>query len=296
MILRLVTLVMLHGLLSACNLVSDKRAEDTAAPAPLTDTLRQWQPAGEPDAVILGLHSFGDYGAAFEALGPYLADHGHLLISYDQAGFGDRIQQGQWAGEEQLVSEAIFQIEQLYERYQRPVFLVGESLGGAVAILAALEVPDKVAGMVLAGPAVREGIRLRYGWNAAIASAAFLAPGYLLTVDRRPDDPHLAGHSAQRLATDPRVIRNVRMDAYWGLIKLADSASDRAPSIQTSSLLLYGGKDNSVPAAGISHLHDHLANQGEYRFYPEGPHLLLQGPRWQQVADDILDWIDRTPH
>ena len=62
MILRLVTLVMLHGLLSACNLVSDKRAEDTPAPAPLTDTLRQWQPAGEPHAVILGLHSFGDYG------------------------------------------------------------------------------------------------------------------------------------------------------------------------------------------------------------------------------------------
>lgn len=296
MILRLVTVVMLNGLLSACNLLSDQRAEETATPAAATDTLRQWQPAGKPDAVILGLHSFGDYGAAFDALGPYFADNGHLLVSYDQAGFGERIQQGQWAGEEQLVSEAVFQIEQLYERYQRPVFLMGESLGGAVAILAALEVPEKVAGIVLAGPAVREGIRLRYGWNAAIASAAFIAPGYQLTVDRRPDDPNLAAHSAQRLATDPRVIREVRMDAYWGLIKLADSASDQAPSIQTPSLLLYGGKDNSVPAAGISHLHDHLADQGEYRFYPQGPHLLLQGPQWQTVADHILDWIARTPH
>lgn len=296
MILRLITLVMLHGLLSACNLLSDKRAEEPVAPAPLADTLRQWQPVDNPDAVILGLHSFGDYGAAFDALGPYFADAGHLLVSYDQAGFGERIEQGHWAGEEQLVSEAVAQIKQLYERHQRPVFLIGESLGGAVAILAALEVPDKVAGMVLAGPAVREGIRLRYGWNAAIASAALLAPGYQLTVNRDPDDPNLAADSAQRLASDPRVIREVRMDAYWGLIQLADSASDQAPSLQTPSLLLYGGKDNSVPAAGISHLHDHLANQGEYRFYPEGPHLLLQSPRWQQVADDILDWIDRTPY
>lgn len=296
MILRLITLVMLHGLLSACNLVSDKRAEEPVAPAPLADTLRQWQPADSPDAVILGLHSFGDYGAAFDALGPYFADAGHLLVSYDQAGFGERIEQGHWAGEEQLVSEAVTQIEQLYERYQRPVFLIGESLGGAVAILAALEVPDKVAGIVLAGPAVREGIRLRYGWNAAIASAAFIAPGYQLTVDRQPDDPNLAAHSARRLAEDPRVIRNVRMDAYWGLIKLADNASDRAPSIQTPSLLLYGGQDNSVPEAGISHLHDHLADQGEYRFYPRGPHLLLQGPQWQLVADHILDWMARTPH
>jgi len=294
MILRLVTLIMLHGLLSACNLVSDKRAEDTAAPAALTDTLRNWQPADNPDAVILGLHSFGDYGAAFDALGPYFADNGHLLVSYDQAGFGERAQQGQWAGEDQLVSEAVYQIEQLYERYQRPVFLVGESLGGAVAMLAALEVPDKVAGIVLAGPAVREGIRLRYGWNAAIASAAFLAPGYQLTVNRDPDDPNLAADSAQRLANDPRVIREVRMDAYWGLIQLADSASDQAPSLQVPSLLLYGGKDNSVPAAGISHLHDHLADRGEYRFYPQGPHLLLQGPQWQNVADHILDWVART--
>jgi alpha-beta hydrolase superfamily lysophospholipase len=90
------------------------------------------------------------------------------------------------------------------------------------------------------------------------------------------------------------VIREVRMDAYWGLIQLADSASDQAPSLQVPSLLLYGGKDNSVPAAGISHLHDHLADRGEYRFYPQGPHLLLQGPQWQNVADHILDWVART--
>jgi len=84
------------------------------------------------------------------------------------------------------------------------------------------------------------------------------------------------------------------MDAYWGLIQLADSASDQAPSLQTPSLLLYGGKDNSVPEAGINHLRDHLADRGEYRFYPQGPHLLLQGPQWQTVADHILDWVART--
>tara|TARA_B100000676_G_C17990435_1_gene794558 strand:- start:38 stop:961 length:924 start_codon:yes stop_codon:yes gene_type:complete len=294
MILRLVILAMLHGLLSACNLVSDRRPADASTSIILATTLREWQPTDTPDAVILGLHSFGDYGAAFDTLGPYFAEAGHLLVSYDQAGFGERSQQGKWAGEKQLVSEAVAQIEHLYERYQRPVFLIGESLGGAVAILAALKVPEKVAGIALAGPAVREGIRLRYGWNAAIASAAFIAPGYRLTVDRQPDDPTLAAHSAQRLANDPRVIRNVRMDSYWGLIQLADNASDRAPALTTPSLLLYGGRDNSVPEAGIQHLRAHLADRGEYRFYPQGPHLLLQGAQWQTVADDILDWIART--
>ncbi len=294
MILRLVLIVMLHGLVTACNLVSDKRPGDPVAPPSMADTLRLCEPASRPEAVVLGLHSFGDYGAAFDALGPAFAEAGILVASYDQAGFGERQQQGRWAGETQLVTDAISQIQRLYDRYQRPVFLIGESLGGAVAILAALEAPQKVAGIILAGPAVREGIRFRYGWNAAIASAAFILPGYRLTVDRQPDDPSLSAASAQRLATDPRVIRDVRMDAYWGLIQIADSASDQAPSLQVPTLLLYGGNDNSVPKAGIHHLRDHLAGQGDYRFYPDAPHLLLQSPQWPRIAEDIRQWIERT--
>lgn len=289
--LRFSLIVFTGVLMAACSLFSGKQSETTSIPEPLTDTVREWTPAGTPRGVILGLHSFGDFGAAFEQLGPWFADAGYVFVAYDQAGFGDRLEQGRWAGERELVDDAVTQIRRLHQAHSQPLFVLGESLGGAVAMLAAQQEPDKVAGLVLAGPAVREGIRFRYGWNAAIATVATLAPGYALTVERSADDPTLSSASAQRLAKDPRVMREVRMDAYWGLIKLADSASDSASNLNVPTLLLYGGNDHSVPEAGINHLRDHLSAQGDYRFYPQGPHLLLQSREWQQVSQDILQWL-----
>ena len=271
-------------LLSAC-------AGAPPIPPPLEP--RVWPAAGEPRGVILALHSFGDHAAAFNLAAPALAEAGYSVYAFDQAGFGTRNLNDRWAGEARLVDDAAGLARQLAERYpDRPLYLLGESLGGAVAMLVAARHPDlPVDGLILAAPAVREGIRLRYGWNVLIAGAAAVAPGYRLTVSRPPDDPKLAPRAARRLAEDPRVMRRVRLDAYWGLIRLADQASDVAPALQPPTLVLYGGRDTSVPAVGIRRLNGHLAGHGDYRFFEDGPHLLLQGRHWSRVTDAILDWL-----
>lgn len=289
--LRIAIILMISFLLNACSFGANVAAETP----PLDSTLRHWSPETEPEAVVLALHSFGDFSAAFEQLGPRFSDAGLYLESYDQAGFGERQFQGRWAGEERLVQEAAQRIQHLSTVYQQPVFVMGESLGGAVAILSALEQPESVAGIILSAPAVREGIRFRYGWNLAIASAAAVAPGYRVSVERDPTDPSLAPAHAERLASDERVIRQVRLDSYWGLIQLADSASDLAPALVQPGipvLLLYGENDNSVPDAGIHALRQHLQAQITYYSIPDGPHLLLQGKQWQTTSQLIIDWIE----
>jgi len=276
-------------LLTAC-------AGRATVPPPLE--LRAWDTPGEPKAVILALHSFGDYSAAFDLAAPDLAAAGYQVYSYDQAGFGRRmLPDGRWAGEERLIAEAVDTARHLGARHpDTPLFLFGESLGGAVAMLVASRHPEvPLAGLILAAPAVREGIRLRYGWNVLIASVATLAPRYPLDVTRSPDAPDMAPRAARRRADDPLVMQQVRMGAYWGLIKLADSASDEASRIQQPTLVLYGGKDDSVPAVGIRRLRQRLGPQGDYRNFPDGPHLLLQGRYWPRVTAVIESWIKTHP-
>ncbi len=180
--------------------------------------MQQWTPPGDMRGVIVALHSFGDYRAAFNLAAPALARRGYRVYAFDQAGFGTRNLNDRWAGEERLVDDAARAVADAARQHPgQPLYLLGESLGGAVAILVAHRHPElPIRGLILAAPAVREGIRLRYGWNVLIASAAILAPGYRLTVNRAPDDPLLAPEAARRLADDPRVMRRVRMDSYWG--------------------------------------------------------------------------------
>jgi len=280
-------------------LISSLSACAGRAPVPPPLELRAWDAPGEPEAVILALHSFGDYSAAFRLAAPDLAAAGYQVYSFDQAGFGTRmLADGRWAGEDRLVADAAGAARRLAERHPgKPLFLLGESLGGAVAMLVASRHPEApVNGLILAAPAVREGIRLRYGWNVLIASAATVAPGYHLDVERAPDDPDLEPAAARRRASDPLVMQQVRMDTYWGLIQLADSASDEAGLISVPTLLLYGDRDTSVPAVGIQRLRQRLGPHGDYQTFPQGPHLLLQGRHWPKVTTAIKRWAGARQH
>ena len=100
--------------------------------------LRKWLPGGDVKAVILALHGFGDYSNAFAMPAALWAERGIATYAYDQRGFGGAPGRGLWAGEGQLAADAVTASRLLRLAYPgRPLYLLGESMGGAVAILAA---------------------------------------------------------------------------------------------------------------------------------------------------------------
>ena len=100
--------------------------------------LRRWLPRGPVRAVILALHGFNDYSHAFEIPAKAWAARGIATYAYDQRGFGGAPGRGFWAGEGRLAIDAITAFRALRRIYPgRPVYLFGESMGGAIAILAA---------------------------------------------------------------------------------------------------------------------------------------------------------------
>ena len=116
----------------------------------------QWPAAdGPPKAVILGLHGFGDYRTAWEEPAQVWAKAGITTYAYDQRGFGASPTRGRWPGTKALVDDAKAMAALLRAQYPGvPLYLAGESMGGAVVLVAA-DQGVQADGLILAATALR---------------------------------------------------------------------------------------------------------------------------------------------
>jgi alpha-beta hydrolase superfamily lysophospholipase len=96
------------------------------------------------------------------------------------------------------------------------------------------------------------------------------------------------------MGRDPKVLRSTRIDALHGLVGLMDAALAAAPRFEAPALILYGDRDDIVPARAIAALRARLPGLAAGRQtligYPEGYHLLLRDSGRGRVAEDILAW------
>ncbi len=296
--------LMLIGLLSAC-------APRILEPGPemgthqLADTvfitadgaalpLHAWRPAGKPQAVILALHGFNDYGHFFSDPGIFLALRGITSYAYDQRGFGGAPNLGTWAGVSAYTRDAVQAVRALKQRHPGlPLYLHGSSMGGAVAMLAASG-PDAapVDGVILAAPAVWGRTTMPWYQRLALWIGAHLAPSMALTgrgLDIVPSDNH---EMLIRLNQDPLIIKQTRIDTIYGLVNLMDAALAAAPDLKTPTLILYGKRDEIIPKAPTRRMLKTLpANRRRIALYENGFHMLLRDLQAATVWKDIAAWV-----
>ena len=122
--------------------------------------LHSWpaaRPGGNPAprAVILALHGFNDYGKAFDTPAGYWAERGIATYAYDQRGFGAAPHRGLWPGEAALVADLRTAARAIRARHDGvPLYLLGESMGGAVILAALADQEPDLPGPNLPGPSL----------------------------------------------------------------------------------------------------------------------------------------------
>ncbi len=284
---------------------------EAGAPARFTDSefiaddgarlpLRKWLPRDGVKAVILALHGFGDYSHAFEMPARVWAERGIATYAFDQRGFGGAPGHGLWAGTGQLAGDAIT-ASRIARRIHpgRPLYLLGESMGSAVATLAVTGATNEPAadpdGVILSAPAVWSRSTMDLVPRLALFAGVRLFPDMVLTgrglrVMASDNLPML-----KELAKDPLVFKGARIDTIHGLVDLMDDAFAAAPRLAAPTLLLYGAHDEVIPRPPIVQFVAHLPpDPGHIRrlaYYGRGYHLLLRDLAGAAVAGDVASWI-----
>ena len=203
---------------------------------------RLW-PAAQPKAVVLLLHGAFDYSGAFDDIGPKFAARGITAFAYDQRGFGATRSRRHWCGRKRMVADAIDAVSFIRSRFDNlPVFIVGESMGAAIAVNAAASDLD-ISGIVLAAPgAIAGGLRRLFA-SLLVRLVEFFAPDSELTIERL-SARELNASSAIRLLCDPMVLRGVRPGMAFGLLELAAAAVEAARKVTVPVLTMVGSKED----------------------------------------------------
>jgi acylglycerol lipase len=254
--------------------------------------LSVWRPHRAPRAIVLALHGFNDYRRAFAEVGPFLAAGGIVTYAYDQRGFGATARRGIWPGAELLVDDARMVAALLRQRHPgQPLYLLGESMGGAVAMSVLAETPEAADGAVLVAAAVWGRATMNPLQRTALWLVAHSLPGIRLSgrgLGIKASDNQAM---LRALRNDPLVLKEARADTLWGMTNLMGRALDAASGLTVPALVLYGERDEIIPRRPTCRMLSILPASARAAIYPDGYHMLTRDLGARVVLEDVAAWL-----
>lgn len=257
-------------------------------------SLHVWPSRGPTQAVILALHGFGDAGElAFGDAAAYWAGRGITVYAPDLPGFGGNPDRKRWPGVDALVAETVALSRRVAAAHPGvPLVVVGESMGGGIALLAADEGLAADA-LVLSAPAIAGGDSLSPAARTAARLLAAVAPEKRWTgegmVELWPTDNMAA---LRRTAADPRHFGDPSSRELYGLVELMDRAAAVAPDVDRPTLTLMGRNDEILRPENVARVATRIPGAIGYIEYPNGWHWLFRdldaAVVWRDVADFAL--------
>lgn len=250
--------------------------------------MSQWQ-APNADIVIIALHGMNDYGQFIDAAAKNWQSHGITTYAYDQRGFGRTEGNGRWPGHDVMAQDARTFIALVREKHPNArVYLMGESMGAAVAMVAAGGRSEPIAdGIILVSPALWGWSNLDVIKRSALWIMMRIAPGSRLTgrgLNIKPSDNE---NMLIALGRDPYVIKATRIDAVNGLVDLMEAAWQSAPAVNTPAMVLYATGDEVVPSEPIAEAAAKMPTKARIACFGDGFHMLLRDLQAQRTWDAI---------
>jgi acylglycerol lipase len=257
---------------------------------------QHWLPEGEAKAVLLVVHGLAEHSGRYMNLVHHFLPLGYAVYAIDHLGHGRS--EGTRVYVERFTdytdTAAAFR-EMIRDRQKdKPVFLVGHSMGGLIGALYLLDHQGELAGAVLSGPAVKvpdniTAVTIFLGkvFSVLAPRLGLIAPPEAAGVSR---DPAVV----RAYETDPLVYRG-KMTARLGseILKTMRRVGAEASRITLPLLILQGSADRLVDPSGAQMLYDRVASPDKRIILYEGLyHEVFNEPEHDQVLYDVETWIE----
>lgn len=253
-----------------------------------------WRPDGEPKATLIIVHGLGEHGGRYMNLVNPIVPSGVTVYAFDHRGHGRSAEKmvahiNSW-DEYRGDVRAFVQMAAAAEA-DKPLFLMGHSMGGLIVTNYVLHHPDGLRGAIISAPPVGE----------VDVSPVLRAVGKLMSV-LKPDFAIDNGLDPKGISRDPAVVAAYENDplvhgkvsARWSteFFKAIDWTRAHAADFKPPVLMIHGEADLFVPIAGSRAFFEQIPQADKtYIAYEGGYHESLNDLHHAQAAADIVKWV-----
>ncbi|MCF8605667.1 lysophospholipase [Gordonia sp. HY442] len=249
------------------------------------------RPGTEPVGVVVLAHGLGDHAGRYHHVAKEFTDLGYLVVAPDQAGHGR-------SGGKRLgvtdFSDFTADLDTVINAVDvdGPRFLLGHSMGGAIALSYALDHQDRLDGLILTGPALVPGEDLPsilVKMAPALGKIVPWLPATALPASGVSRDPKVVA----AYESDPLVWHGgIRAGLGGALIREMKTFPDRLPSLKLPLLILHGGADVLTNPDG-SRMAARLAGSDDVTstIYPGMFHEIFNEPEQDEILEAVTDWV-----
>lgn len=254
--------------------------------------------AGEPKAIMLCIHGFGLHKGTYDGFAREMVKNGIAVYAIDVRGFGSWVQKGvneiDFQGTMEDIGLTLKEIKRIHPGV--PIIVLGESMGGAIAMKTAATYPDMVNGLISSVPA---GDRYDKANSQMGVVKHVLLHGFNAPIDVGPAIVKAATKKKDLQNTwlkDPLTRTYVKPKELIAFRDYMNDSFNFAPQIKTTPVLfIQGSNDKLVRPAGTWKLFGSIANPDRQIVLSKtAEHLIFEDAQFnQEDLGFVSNWISK---
>jgi alpha-beta hydrolase superfamily lysophospholipase len=255
---------------------------------------QSWSPDGIPIAVLVVVHGLAEHSGRYANLVNYFVPRGYAVCSFDLRGHGKS------EGTRGYVERFSYYVDDLKtfcdkvcnEHKNTRVFMVGHSMGSAIAIAYAIKYQNELDGLILSGATLKAG--------ASISSLDKLMAKVLSVVLPKMGVAVLDASAISRdkavvdaYVNDPLVYRG-KVSARLGaeILSMIEKLPKQIPQISLPILIMHGVIDRLSDPASSKMLYELVQSKDKtLKMYENFYHEIFNDPERQKVFSDMETWL-----